>query len=363
MPEFIPGLKLNAMFFQEVIRPLMEEHFPKLRYSFGLMGEGSDVLGFDNETSMDHNWGPRGILFLSETDFPLNRKLVDEVLQNNLPREFHGFPTNYTPERKNYLVQQPQPKTRGPVNHMIKIHSIRSFFEYYLGFNPYQDVNYRDWLTFPQQALMEVTAGAVYHDGLGKLNEVREKFRYYPKDVWLYIMRVQWDKIADELSYPGRSGKAGDEIGSYLVTARITSRIMTLCFIMEKQYVPYSKWFGTAFQRLIPARKMTPLLLDVLHSKDWKEREQHLGEAYQLLGKLHNMLEITEPVSTDLVDFHGRGYKVLDAGKYIAAITRQIKDPRIRSIKYPLGAIDQFIDHARINHLHYIYRKVKPLID
>lgn len=43
----------------------MNLHFKSLPYSAAFMGYGSTVLGVDNKTSMDHNWGPRCIIFLS----------------------------------------------------------------------------------------------------------------------------------------------------------------------------------------------------------------------------------------------------------------------------------------------------------
>ena len=54
MSEFIPGLELNRLFFDEVVRPLLTSKLPELGYSAGLIGEGSDVLGFDDEMSRDH---------------------------------------------------------------------------------------------------------------------------------------------------------------------------------------------------------------------------------------------------------------------------------------------------------------------
>ncbi len=362
MPNFIPGVELNRMFFHEAIKPLMEQYFPRLKYSAGLMGEGSDVLGFDTEQSMDHNWGPRGILFVSEQNLKKYSEKIHRLLAQHLPVTFQGFSTNFTRPRQSYLVQQMQPKARGPVNHLVKVFSIRSFFEYYLGFNPYRKVTLKDWLTFPQQALLEVTSGTVYYDGLGRLEEIRNKFSYYPRDIWLYILKIQWDKIANELSYPGRSAQVGDEIGSSLITSRMIDRIMTMCFFLEKKYVPYSKWFGTAFLRLSHAPSMIPVLVGVLHAPSWEERERLLGLAYQQLATLHNQLRITKPLTTELSDFHGRGYKVLDVGLYISEINRSIRDPKLKHMKYPLGCIDQFVDHSRINHLHYVYREFKELI-
>jgi len=65
---FINGLDLCEQFFQEAVRPLLDHHFPNLRYAAGRLEGGSDVLGFDTPLSRDHDWGPRCTIFLTETD-------------------------------------------------------------------------------------------------------------------------------------------------------------------------------------------------------------------------------------------------------------------------------------------------------
>ena len=49
MTVFVSGLHLSRRFFQEVVRPLLANAFPNLRYAAGLLGPGSEVLGFDTE--------------------------------------------------------------------------------------------------------------------------------------------------------------------------------------------------------------------------------------------------------------------------------------------------------------------------
>ncbi|MBO5670086.1 MAG: hypothetical protein J6S41_00925, partial [Clostridia bacterium] len=68
MPEFIKGRDLCRDFFREIARPILDEHFPCLQYSAGLLGYGSDILGYDDEISTDHMWGPRFYLFLRPED-------------------------------------------------------------------------------------------------------------------------------------------------------------------------------------------------------------------------------------------------------------------------------------------------------
>jgi len=68
MPTFVSGLDLSRCFFQEIVRPLLANAFPELRYAAALLGPGSEVLGFDTEMSIDHDWGPRLFIFLREED-------------------------------------------------------------------------------------------------------------------------------------------------------------------------------------------------------------------------------------------------------------------------------------------------------
>ena len=65
---FTKGLKLSELFYEEAVKPILAESFPDLTYSTALMGLGSEVLELDTPQSMDHDWGPRLMLFLTEAD-------------------------------------------------------------------------------------------------------------------------------------------------------------------------------------------------------------------------------------------------------------------------------------------------------
>lgn len=61
MTKLIKGLDLCKGFFNECAKPIIDKYFPNLQYSAGLIGYGSDVLGYDDEISRDHMWGPVSI--------------------------------------------------------------------------------------------------------------------------------------------------------------------------------------------------------------------------------------------------------------------------------------------------------------
>jgi hypothetical protein len=93
--KFIKGLDLNEMFYQQAVKPVLDVHFPDLAYSAALLGQGSDVLGFDTVQSTDHDWGPRLFLFLAEANLESHRDPIDQVLEQNLPAEIHGYSTYF----------------------------------------------------------------------------------------------------------------------------------------------------------------------------------------------------------------------------------------------------------------------------
>jgi len=181
MPEFIPGLQLSQAFYWEAVRPILEKHFPSLPHSAALLGYGSDVIGLDTSVSRDHGWGPRLILFLAPDNFPAVQPLVNEALRQNLPVRFRGFSTNFgVPDPADNGVRPVQEIEHGPVEHLVAIHTIASFWQQELGADPYQPLAAADWLTFQENNLLSVTNGRVFYDGLG-LEAVRQRFAYTRK--------------------------------------------------------------------------------------------------------------------------------------------------------------------------------------
>ena len=343
MQDFIPGLKLSQLFYAEAAKPILETHFPEIPHSAALIGWGSEVLGYDDVQSSDHHWGPRFLLFLSPEHHQEYKTAISNALSDNLPHRFRGYATNFG-EPDQVGVRLPKETESGPVNHMILIETVQSFFGWYLGCNPYQSLTAAEWLCFSEHKLLSVTSGQVFHDGLGELEGARRKFQYYPHDVWRYLLAAQWLKIFEEREFVSRCGDVGDELGSMVIAARQVKNLMRLCFLMERKYAPYSKWFGKAFAKLQGGPELSPIFKDVLLASTWKEREGHLARAYAVVARLHNALRITRPIPEEVSNYFTRPYLVLEAPGLIDDILNNITDEEVKAIRHLLGSVNQFVD-------------------
>ena len=96
-PSFMPGLSLCRLFYLEAVRPLLDRTYPDLLYAAARIGPGSEVLGFDSERSVDHDWGPRLELFLSADDVISHGADISALLATRLPKPILGWPTNFEP--------------------------------------------------------------------------------------------------------------------------------------------------------------------------------------------------------------------------------------------------------------------------
>jgi hypothetical protein len=337
-PPFVPGLELSRRFYEEAVRPLLEAHFPGLPHAAARIGAGSEVLGFDTPMSTDHDWGPAVQLFLRDEDAGLMPR-IDAVLARELPRSFAGYEV---------LVAHgaDMPGEEQQVSHRAAPTTLRAFLREQIDHELGGPLDAADWLTISSQKLLELTAGAVYYDGVGELTALRERLSYYPRDIWLYLLACGWERIGQEEHLMPRAGFVGDELGSAVIGARLARDVMALCFLMERRYAPYPKWFGTAFGRLRCASEVAPHLERALAAQNWPEREAGLCAAYTRLAAMHNALGLTAPLSGGTESFFGRPFQVIYGGRFAAALRDRIADPEVGRIaaRRPIGGIDQWSD-------------------
>jgi hypothetical protein len=350
MPPFVHGLELNREFFRQAVRPILEREFPGLDYAAALVGTGSDVLGFDDEMSTDHEWGPSLRLLLRDQDSHLAGG-IREALAQLLPLTFLGFPVGTVPAAGEPNTRLMQATTERPLYHRVYVTTVRAMALKNLGYDIDEPVTPDDWLTFPSQKLREITGGAVYEDRLGELAALRERLAWYPAGVWLYLLASGWRRIAQEEHLMPRAGFVGDELGSAIIGSRLVRDIMGLAFLIERQYAPYPKWFGTAFKQLACANDLLPHLWRAQMASTWPDREAALGQAYEYLARAHNALGITDALAATVSPFHNRPFHIIHGDQFAERIAARIEDASIRDIiaRHGLiGNIDQWSDSTDI---------------
>ena len=361
LPPFIKGVDLCERFYTEAVRPLLDDQFRELRHSAARIGRGSDVLGFDTEQSRDHDWGPKVMIFVDEEEFDRVHKVISELMGDKLPFTIAGYPTHFADPHVNGGVLQLTDQR--PIRHGVSVHSIRGFFEQYLGIDPESTIEERQWLTLSQQCLATVARGRVFHDGLGRLNKIRKKLEWYPKDLWMYLLACQWVRLDQEEPFMARCGDVGDELGSRIVASRQVVELMRLCFLMEKRYWPYKKWFGSAFSQLDCSAALSPILNVVLSSSTWRVCERHLKQTFVYVAEMHNKLEITEPVDTCVSQFYDRPYTVIHAERFAMALMDKVDSTFLKSIMRMVGSVDQFIDSTDIFCWNEALRSIGSVYD
>jgi hypothetical protein len=304
------------------------------------MDYGSEVFGFDTELSRDHAWAPQVTLYLESEDLVTLKERLDATFQTELPRTFRGYSTMGTDEFIWHMRATPSASDR----HKVRIESLDSFFSTDLFGSPERELSIADWLSIPAQKLRVYTSGKVFHDGLGRLAAIQKRLSWYPHDLWLHIMAVQWERIAEREAFPGRCVHVGDLQGAAWNVAWITRELATLCFLIERHYPVYSKWFGTAFSRLRSACDLLPLFKAIEEATEWPMLEELICAAYTTAAKLHNTLKIAPVVEPEMRPYHQRPYSVLQCGRFADALRSAICSDEVKQLPRGCGAVWQCVD-------------------
>ncbi|WP_239089877.1 hypothetical protein [Sphaerimonospora thailandensis] len=147
--EFLPGLTLSRILYEEAVRPILEKEHPGLRYAAARVGPGSEVLGFDTARSTDHDWGPRLELFLTPEDAAAHAANLHRLLAYRLPKQIRGWPTHFQHRHPGDPVGHME-VTDGPVDHRVSITTVDTWLSAHLGLHQETvELTVGDWLAMP----------------------------------------------------------------------------------------------------------------------------------------------------------------------------------------------------------------------
>jgi hypothetical protein len=306
------GLGLAGVFYRDVVAPLLTG----VPHGAALLGDGSEVLGYDDAVSTDHDFGPRVQIFVAAV---ADVAPAETRLTGRLPATFGGFPVVYVDHDR----------SDGAASHQVEVTTAARFFTERLGVDPAEGLRLDDWLVTPTQVFATLTGGAVFADPDGELDRRRRALRWYPDDVWRYALAAAWLRVDQEEPFVARTGSTGDDLGSRLLAARLVRDLMRVAFLVERRWAPYAKWFGRAFSDLALARRVGPDLFAALAASVWREREAALVRAGSALIAATNDLGLGPPVDPAPRSFHERDIRVVGAARVTVALTGAITDPDV----------------------------------
>ena len=232
------GLELSKAFYEQFGAPMLHEQFPdEEKYiAVGLLGSGSECLGFDDEISQDHDFEPGFCLLLPGEDVIDRRTAFQlERAYAKLPKEFMGF-------RRSALAPV------GGARHGVLRTS--EFFTEKVG-APDGVLTVDQWLKLPQQALLEATGGQLFRDDLGAVTAIRAALSAMPEDVRRKRLSGQLLLMAQAGQYNYlRCLKHGEPAAAQLAVNEFVKSCIETVFLLNRAYAPYYKWSFRAMRRL-----------------------------------------------------------------------------------------------------------------
>ncbi len=305
------GLELSRAFYESYGAPLLHEQFPEQEglVAVGLLGSGSECLGFDDEVSQDHDFEPGFCLLLPGEDVIDRRTaFLLERAYAKLPKAFMGF--------KRSAVAPVGGARHGVLR-------TADFFTEKVG-APDGILTMDQWLKLPQQALLEATAGEIFRDDLGEVTAIRTTLSAMPED-------VRRKRLAGHLLVMAQAGqynylrclKHGEPAAGQLAVNEFVKSCIEVVFLLNKAYAPYYKWSFRALRRL-PRLSLTAETLEYLLTT---------GNDRSLAESKYDMIESTASDIIDELQTQGLTKAICgDLEKHAYSVNDGIEDGDVRNL-------------------------------
>ena len=231
------GLLLAELFFNAVGRPMLEQELgdDANRVAAGLVGDGSECFGFDDEISRDHDWGPGFCIWLFAEDFERYGQHLQQAYER-LPDVHEG----YGPRKTSQFGAK-----------RVGMFKITEFYHTFIGLGRAPE-ELDEWMILPENNLAACTNGKVFMDGPGEFTGYRQKLQdFYPDDVRL-------KKIAARCMAIGQSGQFNfprlirrrEFFAARYAEVKFVADVISLIFLLNHRYTPFYKWMHKALESL-----------------------------------------------------------------------------------------------------------------
>ena len=305
-------IEKNRWFYDNHVAGLIHEKFPEYedRIAVGIVGEGSDCFGYDDEISRDHDFGTGVCLWLTDEDMAKFGDLLSIAYNELVDSEERAFFTERLRERRGVM-------------------SIRMFYSNILNAPIDAETPFlteEQWLSLDHSCLKTATNGEVFRDGLGVFSAFREYLMgYYPENVRRLRIAEQLHEYSSafQVNY-ARCMTRGDTVAAELCKARGMSSAMELFFLIKKEYPPYYKWTFRALTELDAegtfTAKIRELSLERIRLEAWE------GSRYRPNRQNYKdrIVSLSEELACEIEELLAESGLIKVRGRYLEAHVKPV---------------------------------------
>ncbi len=252
-------IELFQEFYERYGAPMIHEHFPEYegRIAVGLVGEGSDCFGFDDEISRDHDFGLGFCMWLHAEDYARIGEQLENIYRNLLAGKGAEFSRQVFGEGRAYC--NPRFDSRRGVFEITDFYKrllripVESEEELLIDNKVYRA---------EERFLATAVNGKVFRDDDRTFSLIRERLlKHYPE----HIRRL---KLAQEMHLFSHGGQSNyprmmarkDYVAARLALDLSIKSAMHMAYLLNGVYMPYYKWQRRGLDNLQRLSELGPLL-------------------------------------------------------------------------------------------------------
>ncbi len=264
------GMELCRKYFEAYGRPMIYEKFSEYadKITVGLVGEGSDCYGFDDEVSRDHDFGPRFCMWVSKDVYEEIGKELCSAYES-LPDTFEGYTRNMT--------------VTGTYRQGVMV--LDDFVEHLI-FTKTMPKTDNDWLLLPENGLSALCNGEIWLEGDGRFSDIRRWLGAYPD-------RVRYKKVIQSMHLVRQMGlynyfrmkQRGEKIAAEISLTGYMENVMKVVYYLNNVHPTYYKWLHRGMKDF----PVLAEIMDILEAlNDHKADDETVKGIMQVVEQLLN---------------------------------------------------------------------------
>ena len=244
--EFTPTIQACHKLYQEKLLPLIKKECPEALpfLAIGLLGFGSQCLGYDDEVSKDHDFSEDVCIWIPRVNYLQYGKKLETIYEKVA---VHRNISHHGQGRVGVLI-------------------IEDFIAGFIGQMPETQ---NQFFTLQESNLKALTSGYIFEDNLGKMTEIIDQLRFYPRDVRL-------TKLANQVALMAQSGQYNyyrclnrlDDLALFQIKATFIEATIQTIHLLNNVYCPFYKWSSRSLKALPKLNEVHQLLEKIMISNN-----------------------------------------------------------------------------------------------